>query len=39
MKNCVTKVQHQNNKNQTGILILPGYRNYPLVFCVEELNI
>ena len=34
MKNCVTKVQHQNTKNQTVILILPRYHTYLSICCV-----
>ena len=39
MKNCVTKVQHQNTKNWTVILIFTRYRTYLLVCCVIYLNI
>ena len=38
MKNRVTKVQHQNTKNQTVILIFPGYRTYLLICCVIHLK-
>ena len=38
MKNCVTKVQHQNTKNQTVILIFPRYRTYLLICCVIYLK-
>ena len=38
MKNRVTKVQHQNTKNQTVILMFPRYRTYLLIYCVFDLN-
>ena len=31
MKNCVAKIQHQNTKNKTVILMFPSYRNYLLI--------
>ena len=38
MKNRVTKVQHQNTKNQRVILIFPRYCTYPLICCVFYLK-
>ena len=38
MKNRVTKVQHQNTKNQTVILIFLKYRTYLLIRCVFYLE-
>ena len=38
MNNCVTKVQHQNTKNQKAILKFPRYRTYLLIYCVFTLK-
>ena len=38
MHNLVTKVQYQNTKNQTVILILPRYHTYLLICCVFYLK-
>ena len=38
MKNRVKKVQHQNTKNQTVIIIFPRYRTYLLICCVFHLK-
>ena len=38
MYNCVTKIQHQNTKNQTVILIFPRYHTYLLICCVFHLK-
>ena len=34
MKNCATKVQHQNTKIRTVILIFPRYHTHLLICCV-----
>ena len=38
MLNLVTKVQHQNSKNQTVILIFPINPTYILICCVLHLK-
>ena len=38
MKNRVTKVQHQNTKYQTLILIFPRYHTYLFICCVFHLK-
>ena len=37
-RNCVTKVQHQNTKNKTVILIFLRYRTYLLICCIFHLK-
>ena len=37
--NCVNKVQHQNTKNRTVLLVFPGYWTYLLICCVIYLKV